>query len=301
MTNSVDVATELSDAGPGRFSARVDPQWSVAGRTNGGYLLALLGRAAAVVSPPHVLAASATYLSPVPPGEVELVVEVLREGRSTSVLRVGLRTPDGQPRVEALVTCGRLAASAEPFHDGVEPAALPAIADCTRLPPRTADFEVPLMGVVAVHLDPDTLGWAQGRPSGQGELRGHLALADGRESDPLSLLLAVDALPPTSFDLGLAGMGSRSGSGHFALQSGLRFDAGTRGLHLDNPEIVNVEVPALGGAMNGTARSMLNSWLLDYAREEPVYRLDDSALGRIAARRIDRVDIDTGVITLKLD
>ena len=103
------------------------------------------------------------------------------------------------------------------------------------------------------------------------------------------------------FDVGLAGMGSRSGSGHFALRSGLRFDAGTRGLHLDNPEIVNVDVPALGGAMNGTARSMLNSWLLDYAREEPVYRLDDSTLGRIASRRIERVNIDPGVITLKLD
>ncbi|MGV8921757.1 MAG: hypothetical protein ACOH1L_00195 [Thermomonas sp.] len=105
------------------------------------------------------------------------------------------------------------------------------------------------------------------------------------------------------FDVGLAGMGSssRSGPGHFALRSGLRFDAGTRGLHLDNPEIVNVDVPALGGAMNGTARSMLNSWLLDYAREEPVYRLDDSALGRIASRRIERVNIDPGVITLKLD
>lgn len=105
------------------------------------------------------------------------------------------------------------------------------------------------------------------------------------------------------FDLGLAGMGSssRSGSGHFALQSGLRFDAGTRGLHLDNPELVNVNVPALGGAMNGTARAMLNSWLIDYAREEPVYRLDDSTFGRIASKRIERVDIDTGVITLKLD
>ncbi|MEO5963515.1 MAG: hypothetical protein ABIO75_00950 [Thermomonas sp.] len=105
------------------------------------------------------------------------------------------------------------------------------------------------------------------------------------------------------FDLGVAGMGSssRNGSGHFALQSGLRFDPGTRGLHLDNPEIVNVDVPALGGAMNGTARSMLNNWLLDYAREEPVYRLDDSTLGRIASRRIGRVDINPGVITLKLD
>lgn len=105
------------------------------------------------------------------------------------------------------------------------------------------------------------------------------------------------------FDLGVAGMSgnSRSPSGHFVVESGLRFDAGTRGLHLDNPEIVNVEVPTLGGAMNGTARGLLNSWLLDYASEEPVYRLDDSTFGRIASRRIERVDIDSGVITLKMD
>ena len=47
--------------------------------------------------------------------------------------------------------------------------------------------------------------------------------------------------------------------------------------------------------------SMLNSWLLDYAREEPVYRLDDTTLGRMASRRIQRVDIDPGTITLRLD
>lgn len=105
------------------------------------------------------------------------------------------------------------------------------------------------------------------------------------------------------FDIGLAGMGggSRNPSGHLIVESGLRFDAGTHGLHMDNPEIVDVNVPTLGGVMNGTARGMLNSWLLDYARDEPVYRLDDSTFGRIAARRIERVDIDTGVITLKLD
>lgn len=105
------------------------------------------------------------------------------------------------------------------------------------------------------------------------------------------------------FDVGIAGLGnaSRTPSGHFALESGLRFDPGTRGLHLDNPQIMSVDVPALGGVMNDGARSMLNSWLLDYAREEPVYRLDDSTFGRIASRRIDRVDIDSGLITLKMD
>ena len=105
------------------------------------------------------------------------------------------------------------------------------------------------------------------------------------------------------FDLGIGAMGnaSRDPSGHFALESGLRFDPGTRGLHLDAPEIVSVDVPALGGVMNDSARTALNSWLLDYAREEPVYRLDDSTFGRVASRRIDRVDIDSGLITLRMD
>lgn len=105
------------------------------------------------------------------------------------------------------------------------------------------------------------------------------------------------------FDVGVAGMGgnSRTPSGRFSLESGLRFDAGSRGLHLDNPRIMSVDVPALGGTMNDSARSMLNNWLQDYAREEPVYRLDDTTFGSIAARRIDRVDIDRGLITLRLD
>ena len=105
------------------------------------------------------------------------------------------------------------------------------------------------------------------------------------------------------FDIGMGGPGNnpRSPAGRFAIESGLRFDSGTRGLHMDQPQIVSVDVPALGGVMNDSARSMLNSWLLDYAREEPVYRLDDTTLGRMASRRIQRVDIDPGTITLRLD
>lgn len=115
------------------------------------------------------------------------------------------------------------------------------------------------------------------------------------------------SLPPggrlhLDFDIGMGGPGSaRTPSGHFSVESGLRFDPGTRGLHMDQPQIVAVDVPALGGVMNDGARNMLNGWLLDYAREEPVYRLDDSTLGRMASRRIERVDIDPGLITIRLD
>lgn len=207
MSSQFDTATQVVPDGPGRFTAHIDDQWSVAGRTNGGYLLAVLGRAAGAVGAPHhdVVAATATYLSPVPPGPVGLVVDVLRRGRSTSVLRVRLQTLDDEPRVEALVTCGRLDDANEPFHDGVERPSLPPLADCPRLPPYFGEFEVPIMRVVAEHLDPATSGWTRGQPDGVGELRAYLMLDDGAGPDPLSLLLAVDALPPASFDLGLGG------------------------------------------------------------------------------------------------
>jgi hypothetical protein len=105
------------------------------------------------------------------------------------------------------------------------------------------------------------------------------------------------------FDIGIGGFGrdSRVPAGHFALQSGLRFDSNTRGLHLENPAITNVEVPALGGTMNNRARGALNRWLADYARDEPVYQLDDNLLERMAGRRIGTTSIGNGVVTLHLD
>jgi acyl-coenzyme A thioesterase PaaI-like protein len=206
-----DLATAVRPEAAGRFAADVHPQWSIAGRTNGGYLLALAARAAlehlggATCPTPHPVAATATYLSPVPAGPVHLSALTLRTGRTTSVVRVGLADEAGEPRLEALVTFGRLAVGAQIRHDGVPPVDLPPREDCVRLTVDGPGFRVPIMAVVAEHLDPTCLGWASGDPSGAGELRGYLELADGTAPDPFSLLLAVDALPPASFDLGLGG------------------------------------------------------------------------------------------------
>ena len=56
--------------GTGTFDARVDESWTIGGRPNGGYLLAILGQAAATVTAhPDVIAASAHYVrSPEPEG-----------------------------------------------------------------------------------------------------------------------------------------------------------------------------------------------------------------------------------------
>lgn len=104
------------------------------------------------------------------------------------------------------------------------------------------------------------------------------------------------------FDVGFGMLGRDSSdpTGHFALTSALRFDPGTRGLHLQNPSIELIDVPALGGAMNTTSRQLINAWLEDFSREEPVYRFDSSLLDRIGARRISSTDIESGVVVVNL-
>ena len=61
---SFDLATAVA-GGPDRWTAEVDPGWTVAGRPNGGYLLALATRAAlGAAGQPHPLAVSAHFLAP---------------------------------------------------------------------------------------------------------------------------------------------------------------------------------------------------------------------------------------------
>ena len=147
------------------------------------------------------------------------------------------------------------------------------------------------------------------------QLQGYLDRRFPRDYEKLGGLVSLTLMHPRlsipqgsgrlqlDFDIGIGGLGgdANTPAGHFALQSGLRFDPGTRGLHLADPAIVGVDVPMLGGRMNDTARGLLNQWLVDYAREEPVYRLDDTVWGRMAGRRIGETTIGNGVVTLHLD
>ena len=60
------------------------------------------------------------------------------------------------------------------------------------------------MSRLDMRFDAASAGWAVGAPSGRGLLQCWFRLPD-REPDPLALLLAVDAMPPVTFDLGLPG------------------------------------------------------------------------------------------------
>jgi hypothetical protein len=167
----------------------------------------MLGRAAAEAGDhPHVIAASAHYLRSPELGPADVETEILRAGRNASQLRARLRQA-GETCVEALITTARLDPAAEPYWDaGLPEPGATAFGDAIRLPGTAPNgVAVPLMDVVDVRLDRETLGFGVGRPSGRGELRGWLALPDGTAFDPATLLFAVDAFPPATFDIEISG------------------------------------------------------------------------------------------------
>lgn len=104
------------------------------------------------------------------------------------------------------------------------------------------------------------------------------------------------------FDVGLGGIAGGGGqpAGRMAVSSGLRFDPQRRGLFLDAPALDSADFPRLGGVMNATGRELVDRWLADYARDEPLYELDSSLAQRIAARRIDRIDIAGGQVAIRM-
>lgn len=105
------------------------------------------------------------------------------------------------------------------------------------------------------------------------------------------------------FDIGVSAIGAGNmARGHFALASRLRYDPATQGLHLDQPEILSIDLPGSGSVMKGGTRELINAVLVEYAREEPIYRIDNDVLDRLpAGKRIGATLIEDNRIVVKLD
>lgn len=197
---------------PGVYDADLSAGWTIISAVNGGYLLAVLGRALADELPhPDPFTLTAHYLTASQPGPAVIRTQTVRTGRGLSTGQASLFQTDDRgrevERIRLLASYGDLDALSDDVRTSAEPPVIPPMDQCF----GAEDGPVPVDGSSAItdrlmlRLDPATLGWALGKPSGKGEMRAWFGLADGRQHDPLSLLLAVDALPPTAFDLGIRG------------------------------------------------------------------------------------------------
>ena len=211
---SFDAATAVHQTGdPALFEARVHHLWTVGDKPNGGYLLALLGRAARITardagSPDwEVLSSSITYLRPPALGPATVRTTPLRGGRTAAQIRAVL-AQGGDDLVDAVFVLGRLPRDPVPRYDGTEPFHAPDPEECVRLTPKIpTGVYVGIMDVLDLRLDPATLPFAASPPppGTPAELRGWSRFADGREPDALSLLFFADAIPPATLMIGSTG------------------------------------------------------------------------------------------------
>jgi hypothetical protein len=147
----------------------------------------------------------------------------------------------------------------------------------------------------------------------QQELQERLVTRFPRDYERLGGLVTIRLMNPrlsipmgerrlrVDFDMAVGALGKTRSTpdGAFTLTSALRYDPATRGLHLFEPKLENVQVASLGGRMNDTVRGALNEWLSDWSRKEPVYQFDNTLIGRIGARRVEGTRIENGQVLVQ--
>lgn len=207
MGSEFDRGIELAETKPGEYDATLDPGWVVGAGVNGGYLLAVIANAIrhTVPAKPDPLSISAYYLSAARPGPATVTTRVARDGGSVATVAAELSQGD-TARITALATYGDLSALPDDIRTTATEPDLPPIDECVSGQDGPDDANrPPLFYRFDTRFDLPSVGWSFGKPSGRGLIQAWLRLADGREPDALAVLLALDALPPATFDLGLLG------------------------------------------------------------------------------------------------
>ena len=203
-------ALALTPAEPGVYRAELQRAWTVGGgKVHGGFMLALLTKGAltgleaytgAPAGSAEPLSVSADFLRAPDTGPAELATEVVKVGRTASVVRMTLHQ-HGKLVLSGSVTAGTLPEGPADWSDlpGM-PAAPPPD---SRLTSDTSDRVAPMARSCDVVLDSDTASFARGE-RGEPLMRGWVR-PRGEQPDVLFALLAGDVLPPLLFNLGRPG------------------------------------------------------------------------------------------------
>ena len=85
------------------------------------------------------------------------------------------------------------------------------------------------------------------------------------------------------------------------MTSGLRYDSQAIALYLDQPTLDNVQPASGGERIDEQTRMLLNLWLADYARKQPLYRLDPALAANLGGLKVESTSIEDGMIKLRLN
>ncbi|WP_127169120.1 DUF1439 domain-containing protein [Xanthomonas sp. BRIP62415] len=117
----------------------------------------------------------------------------------------------------------------------------------------------------------------------------------------------VLSLPPgdrlkMAFDLALATAGGAPAPvGNVTLTSALRYDTAKQGFYLDQPTIDDFRPANAGARLDQSTRQLLNAWLADYARKEPIYRIDPAIAAVMGNVQVESVGIQNGRVAVNFN
>jgi acyl-CoA thioesterase len=187
--------TLVTEVAPGQWQGTIAPGWRIGPVPNGGYVLAIAGRALSEALPHkdpfnvHIM-----YTAPMEMGPVDLSIEVLREGGSTTFASLTMRQQDqAKAHISAAYTdLDRL--QGESYTRAERPEITPW-QECDPI----REHGVELRQRVQQRYVTGGEVFKRGDPDGSGVFNGWLSFVDGTDPDPLSLLLFADAMAPPVF------------------------------------------------------------------------------------------------------
>ena len=146
------------------------------------------------------------------------------------------------------------------------------------------------------------------------QVQQYLDTAFPREFEALGGLFTLTArdpaitIPESGQRLQLAFSASASSSGgddtpvgRVNMSSGLRYDAQSNALYLDQPTLDEVQPASSGQRVDEQTRLLLNLWLSDYARKEPLYQLDPGMVAQLGTLKVGSTRIEGGKIVVRLN
>jgi hypothetical protein len=215
MTHAQTMAPPFSSAlrhtrlAPGEYRAELSPAWLVGAaaanaKVNGGLMLAVVAHAAltelsgTVGTELDPLAVSAEFLRAPEPGPVRIRAEVIKTGRTASVVRASMEQND-RIALTTTITAGRLPDD-EPVWEELPtlPAEPPSDAVRTGQDDPNA---APMARSADIWLDPGTF---RRQDLQEPVVRGWVRPV-GEAPDVLFAMFAGDALPPVLYNIGLPG------------------------------------------------------------------------------------------------
>jgi len=85
------------------------------------------------------------------------------------------------------------------------------------------------------------------------------------------------------------------------MSSGLRYDPQDNALYLDQPTVDDVQPASSGQRVDEQTRVLLNLWLTDYARKEPLYRLDPTLVANLGGVKVESARVENGHIVVRFN